>query len=93
MATGTGKTRVAMAIIDLLIKSNVVRNVLFIADRVALVRQAKDNGFKKKYFTEPVADLRDGFNDNSRLYVTTVQTLMGGKETRLFEKVHQDFLI
>ena len=31
MATGTGKTRVAMAIIDLLIKSNVVRNVLFIA--------------------------------------------------------------
>ncbi|MDP3065966.1 MAG: DEAD/DEAH box helicase family protein, partial [Methanobacteriaceae archaeon] len=28
MTTGTGKTRVAMALIDLLIKSNVVRNVL-----------------------------------------------------------------
>ncbi|MDO8870545.1 MAG: DEAD/DEAH box helicase family protein [Methanobacteriaceae archaeon] len=90
MATGTGKTRVAMAIIDLLIKANMVRNVLFIADRVALVRQAKDNGFKK-YFTEPVADLRNGFNDNSRLYVTTVQTLMQGKETRLFEKFSPGF--
>lgn len=90
MATGTGKTRVAMAIIDLLIKSNIVRNVLFIADRVALVRQAKDNGFKK-YFTEPVADLRDGFNSNSRLYVSTVQTTMQGKKTRLFEKFSPGF--
>ena len=75
----------AMAIIDLLIKSNVVRNVLFIADRIALVSQAKDNGFKK-FFNEPVADLRDGFNSTSRLYVSTVQTLMSGNETRLFEK-------
>ena len=90
MATGTGKTRVAMAIIDLLIKSNIVRNVLFIADRVALVRQAKDNGFKK-YFSEPVADLRDGFNSNSRLYVSTVQTIMQGKKGRLLEKYSPGF--
>ncbi|MFA0846883.1 MAG: DEAD/DEAH box helicase family protein [Methanobacterium formicicum] len=90
MATGTGKTRVAMALIDLLIKSNMVRNVLFIADRIALVGQAKDNGFKK-YFTEPVADLREGFTTSSRLYVSTVQTLMGGKETRLFEKFSPGF--
>lgn len=90
MATGTGKTRVAMALIDLLIKSNMVRNVLFIADRISLVGQAKDNGFKK-YFTEPVADLREGFNTSSRLYVSTVQSLMGGKETRLFEKYSSGF--
>lgn len=90
MATGTGKTRVAMAIIDLLIKSNMVRNVLFIADRIALIRQAKDNGFKK-YFAEPVADLRDGFNSNSRLYVSTVQTLMQGQGNRLFEKFSPGF--
>ena len=37
MATGIGKTRVAMAIIDLLINANMVRNVLFIADRTTLV--------------------------------------------------------
>ncbi len=90
MATGTGKTRVAMALIDLLIKSNVVRNVLFIADRIALVGQARDNGFKK-YFTEPAADLREGFTTSSRLYVSTVQTLMGGKETRLFERYSPGF--
>ncbi|PKL71883.1 MAG: restriction endonuclease subunit R, partial [Methanobacteriales archaeon HGW-Methanobacteriales-2] len=90
MATGTGKTRVAMALIDLLIKSNVVRNVLFIADRIALVGQARDNGFKK-YFTEPAADLREGFTTSSRLYVSTVQTLMGGKETRMFEKYSPGF--
>ena len=36
MATGTGKTRVAMAIIKLLIDANIIRNVLFIADRIAL---------------------------------------------------------
>ena len=90
MATGTGKTRVAMAIIDLLIRSNMVRNVLFIADRVALVGQAKDNGFKK-YFTEPIADFKDGFNSNSRLYVSTVQTAMQGKKGRLFEKYSPGF--
>lgn len=90
MATGTGKTRVAVTIIDLLIRANMVRNVLFIADRVALIRQAKDNGFKK-YFNEPVADLRDGFNPNSRLYVSTVQTLMQGKKGRMFEKFSPGF--
>ncbi|MBU4076421.1 MAG: DEAD/DEAH box helicase family protein, partial [Euryarchaeota archaeon] len=59
MATGTGKTRVAMAIIKLLINANMIRNVLFIADRIPLVNQAKSNGFKQ-FFTEPVADLREG---------------------------------
>ncbi|MFU8767335.1 MAG: DEAD/DEAH box helicase family protein [Candidatus Methanoperedens sp.] len=77
MATGTGKTRVAMALIKLLINANIIRNILFIADRIALVNQAKENGFKE-FFTEPVADLRDGFSTSARLYVSTVQTLMNG---------------
>lgn len=92
MATGTGKTRVAMAVIDILIKSNMVRNVLFIADRTALVKQSKESGFKA-FFNEPVADLRDGYNDTSRLYVSTIQTLMGGPENKpkLFEKYSPGF--
>ena len=92
MATGTGKTRVAMAIIDILINSNIARNVLFIADRSSLVRQAKEEGFKK-YFNEPVTDLRDGFNTDSRLYVSTIQTLMKGKENeeKFFEKFSSGF--
>jgi hypothetical protein len=90
MATGTGKTRVAMAIIKLLIDANIIRNVLFIADRIALVNQAKANGFKQ-YFTEPVADLREGFSTTGRLYVSTVQTLMGGNPLRLFERFSPSF--
>ena len=40
MATGTGKTRVAMAIVDGLIKSGYVQNVLFVVDRISLSNQA-----------------------------------------------------
>ncbi|TBW68579.1 DEAD/DEAH box helicase family protein, partial [Staphylococcus epidermidis] len=40
MATGSGKTRTAISIVDVLRKHNWVKNVLFLADRTALVRQA-----------------------------------------------------
>lgn len=90
MATGTGKTRVAMAIINLLINANMIRNVLFIADRIPLVNQAETNGFKQ-FFTEPVADLRKGFTTSARLYVSTIQTLMGGYPKKLFEKFNPGF--
>lgn len=92
MATGTGKTRVAMAVIDVLMKSNLVRNVLFIADRTSLVRQAKVNGFTK-FFDEPVGDLREGFTENKRLYVSTIQTLMSGNanEPKFYEKFSPGF--
>ena len=40
MATGSGKTRVTIALVDLLIKCNWVKRVLFLADRVSLVKQA-----------------------------------------------------
>lgn len=90
MATGTGKTRVAMAIIDLLINANMVRNVLFIADRTALVDQARTSGFEE-FFTEPIADLRRGFTTSSRLYVSTIQTLTRGEPKKLFEKFSPAF--
>jgi type I restriction enzyme, R subunit len=82
MATGTGKTRVAMAIIDGLIKSGYVQNVLFVVDRISLSNQAKENGFKE-FFKEPVCELNtEGFSDSSRLYVSTVQTLMSDVKPR-----------
>lgn len=43
MATGTGKTRVAISLVDVLTRNNWVKNVLFLADRTALVRQAAKN--------------------------------------------------
>ncbi|MDH5547136.1 MAG: DEAD/DEAH box helicase family protein [Gammaproteobacteria bacterium] len=41
MATGTGKTRLAISLVDMLLRAGWARRVLFLADRTALVRQAK----------------------------------------------------
>jgi type I restriction enzyme, R subunit len=91
MATGTGKTRVAMAMIDVLLRSNVVRNVLFIADRIALTNQAKSAGFKE-FFSEAVVDLRQHPKSfPNGLYVTTVQTLRSGKKKKFYEKFSPGF--
>lgn len=46
MATGTGKTRVSIAISDILLRNNRVKNILFLADRTTLVRQAHKNYVK-----------------------------------------------
>ena len=40
MATGSGKTRVAIALVDLLQRAGWVKRTLFLADRVSLVNQA-----------------------------------------------------
>lgn len=40
-ATGTGKTRVAISIVDVLTRYNWAKHILFLADRTALVKQAK----------------------------------------------------
>ena len=42
MATGSGKTRASAAITDILMRANWVRRTLFLADRIALVNQAKN---------------------------------------------------
>lgn len=42
-ATGSGKTRVSISIVDVLRRHNYVKNILFLADRKALVKQAKNN--------------------------------------------------
>ncbi|OEU43510.1 hypothetical protein BGV40_03775 [Methanosarcina sp. Ant1] len=90
MATGTGKTRVAMGIIDLLMKANMIQNVLFLADRTALVDQAKTTGFQE-FFTEPVEDLREGFSTSGRLFVCTVQSMMSGNPRKLYERYSPGF--
>ena len=51
MATGSGKTRTAAAIVDMLTKCDWAKRVLFLADRNALVTQAK------KAFNEHLKDL------------------------------------
>ena len=76
MATGTGKTRVAAAIVDLLSKANWVTRVLFLADRNALVEQAQIN-FNQFLPNMPAVDLtREKDNNSSRIVLSTYQTLI-----------------
>lgn len=75
MATGTGKTRVAIATAKLLRESRWVGRVLFLADRTALVDQAHDNFISYYPESAPVNLLKepDGVGD---VYVSTYQTMM-----------------
>ena len=83
MATGTGKTRVAMAVIEALRKADYIQKVLFVTDRISLGNQAKENGFKEFFPDDPVCELNeDGYSDTARLYVSTIQTLMSPQKPR-----------
>ncbi len=76
MATGTGKTRVAMSLVDLFLNTNQARRILFVADRDALVEQALTEGFQAHIPYEPSTRLYSHKIDTAnRLYVVTLQTL------------------
>ena len=76
MATGTGKTRVAMALIDVFLRANQAQNVLFLADRDALVDQTLTDGFKAHLPYEPRDRIYTHQIDKTkRLFVATEQTL------------------
>jgi type I restriction enzyme R subunit len=76
MATGTGKTRTTMALIDVFMRANQARNVLFLADRDALVDQALTDGFKRHLPNEPRDRIYTHQVDkDKRLFVATEQTM------------------
>jgi type I restriction enzyme R subunit len=81
MATGSGKTRTVVALVDQLMKAGWAKRVLFLADRTALVRQAV-GAFKEHLpSSNPVNLLTDKVSD-ARVYVSTYPTMMGLLETR-----------
>lgn len=77
MATGTGKTRVSISLVDVLVRNNWVKNVLFLADRTSLVHQAKSN-FSKLMPNMSICELSgSGEKDlNARLMFSTYQTMI-----------------
>lgn len=75
MATGTGKTRTTMSLVDIFLRTNQARKILFVADRDELVKQALE-AFKKYLPDEPCTRIyTQHINTTSRLYVSTLQTL------------------
>ncbi|MFG0260832.1 MAG: DEAD/DEAH box helicase family protein, partial [Novipirellula sp. JB048] len=76
MATGSGKTRTVIALCDLLIRCNWAKRVLFLADRVALVRQAT-NAFKTFLPDSSPVNLVTEKDAEGRVFVSTYPTMMG----------------
>lgn len=76
MATGTGKTRVSISIVDVLARNNWIKNVLFLADRTELVKQAKKN-FEKLLPSQTCSLLMEKKCDkNARILFSTYHTMI-----------------
>lgn len=83
MATGTGKTRTAISLVDVLQRNNWVKNTLFLADRTSLVNQAARN-FAKLLPGTPVTVLSDKNSEidyNARITFSTYQTMINHVNT------------
>ena len=80
-ATGTGKTRVAISLADLLIRAGWVKRILFLCDRKELRKQAK-NAFND-YIAEPLTIVRAGTakDRTKRIYLGTYPAMMKTFET------------
>ena len=99
MATGSGKTRTVIGLCDVLLQQGWVRNILFLADRNALVVQAKRN------FANLLPDLsatnlcEEKDNYTAHCVFSTYQTMMNVIDTakddkgKLFTVGHFDLVI
>ncbi|NLG45847.1 DEAD/DEAH box helicase family protein [Gordonia sp. (in: high G+C Gram-positive bacteria)] len=75
MATGTGKTRTVVALVDQLMKANWMKRVLFLADRTALVSQAV-GAFKEHLPSATTVNLVTEKSTEGRVFVSTYPTMM-----------------
>ena len=98
MATGAGKTRTVIALMDLLMRANRVKRVLFLADRTALVNQTA-NAFKRHLPDAAPVNLVTESAEHGRVYVSTYQTMVGKVDefrsdgTRRFGVGHFDLVV
>ncbi len=100
MATGTGKTRTASSLTDVLSRGGYVTNTLFLADRTALVRQARDD-FKTHLPHMSLCNLLNNKDDKSaRIVFSTYPTMLNAIDTaksddgrRLFTPAHFDLIV
>lgn len=98
MATGTGKTRCAISIVDVLQRAEWAKHVLFLADRTELVSQAKD-AFEKYLPNSPVcavSEMQESERDyNARVIISTYPTMLNmiDREKRAFGVGKFDLII
>ncbi|PPK84696.1 type I restriction enzyme R subunit [Neolewinella xylanilytica] len=99
MATGSGKTRTAAALVKLLAENGWVKRVLFLADRNALVTQAKES-FAEHLPDYSSVDLTEAQEDEDpRLVFSTYPTMMNKidgmreEDTRFYGVGHFDLIV
>ena len=103
MATGTGKTRTAAGLVDVLARANQVTNALFLADRVALVAQAK-HSFQEYLPHMSLCNLCEAKdkqeNKDARIVFSTYPTILNAIDNlqnddgeRLYTPAHFDLII
>lgn len=100
MATGTGKTRTAASLVDVLTRGEHVTNVLFLADRTALVSQARDD-FKLHQPDKTLCNLCSNKDDvSARIVFSTYPTMMNAIDSArdkngriVFSPAHFDLII
>ncbi|WP_242214395.1 DEAD/DEAH box helicase family protein [Bacillus cereus group sp. BfR-BA-01383] len=101
MATGSGKTRTAISLVDILTKHNWVKNILFLSDRTSLIKQAMRN-FNALMPNLSLCNLLENKAnpEESRMTFSTYATMMNAIDetktkdgNRLFTVGHFDLII
>ena len=101
MATGSGKTRTAISLVDVLTNNHWIKNVLFLADRTSLVKQAFRN-FNTLLPTLSFCNMLEKKSDPeaARMVFSTYPTMMNAIDEvksktgdRLFTVGHFDLII
>lgn len=101
MATGTGKTRAAASLVDVLSRGGYVTNILFLADRTALVKQAKEDFKTHLGDSFSLCNLCSNKDDrNARIVFSTYPTILNAIDSAkskdgqiLFTPAHFDLII
>ncbi len=99
MATGVGKTRVAASLIDFLSKANWAKRILFLADRNALIHQAKTNLNDYLPYLPAVDLTKEKEDESSRIVFSTYQTMINmidgetDGDNRFYSVGHFDLII
>ena len=100
MATGTGKTRTAASVVDVMTRSQQVGRVLFLADRKELVKQAK-NAFSSYIPNTTMCNLLLNKDErNANIIFSTYPTILNAIDTmknadgsRFFSPGHFDLIV
>lgn len=99
LATGTGKTRTAIAFSKMMLECNWAKRILFLADRIRLVEQAKESFVKFLPEHASVNLLEENDNPDARLAFSTYTTMMRmidsnkEDESRFYGVGHFDLII